>query len=163
MNDAFTLGWRYSTGAVSPEELPMAAAELLAAGVGGESPALCELAGRRGRGEHSAELTALLWRAMTELGLPVPDEDFVRRCELHRAAARLTSGECTPSEAAAALWHAAGDHRTVAERRFAAVVDQLCCPDCVDVEPDREGEFRSAALAVTAEPDHELTLSYHPG
>ncbi|MEV7189239.1 hypothetical protein [Kitasatospora sp. NPDC093102] len=166
MNDAFTLAWQYTAGLVHPEGLPMAAAELLAAGVGEESPALCELAGRRGRGESSAELTELLWQAMAELGLPVPDGDFVRRCVLHRTAARLTSGEITPGEAVVRLWHLGGSNATAAEEWLAEVVGRLCCPDCLDgLEPgaqqDWERELRAAAVAVTAEPDHELTASWH--
>ncbi|WBP86067.1 hypothetical protein [Kitasatospora cathayae] len=69
MDAVFALAWQYAAGQLLPEDLPMAAAELLA--VGEVSPALCNLAGR---GEPTAELEELFREAMAELGVPVPDE-----------------------------------------------------------------------------------------
>ncbi|MFF2541783.1 hypothetical protein ACFVUY_04405 [Kitasatospora sp. NPDC058063] len=166
MNDAFTLAWRYATGLVHPEDLPMAAAELLAAGVGAQSAALCDLAGRRGRGERSAELSGLLWQAMAELGLPVPDEDFVGRCLLHRTAARLVSEEITSGDAVSELWRASGGAADAAEQRFAALADQVCCPDCLGdresgARQDWERELRAAAVEVASAADHGFTVSWY--
>ncbi|MFF4920050.1 hypothetical protein ACFY4B_05650 [Kitasatospora sp. NPDC001261] len=168
MDDAFTLAWQYSAGLVFPEDLPMAAAGLLAAGIGGDSPALCDLAGRPGRGEPPVELTELLWQAMAELGLPVPDDGFVQRSLLHHTAARLVSGEITPVEAVAMLWSRIDERTTGAERRLAELVDRVCCPGCVDTWPvevtrDWEREMRAAAVEVASAADHRNAASWHRG
>ncbi|WP_316524525.1 hypothetical protein [Kitasatospora brasiliensis] len=168
MSDLFTLAWQYSAGLVMPEDLPMAAADLLAAGVGAESSALCELAGRRGYGESSAELKELLWQAMAELGLPVPDDDVVLRSLLHHTAAGLTSGEITPEEAFGRLYCGFEIDLTEAERGFLAVADQNCCPGCLRVWPSAVRqkwgeELRAAAAEVVSTSDHAFAVSRYRG
>ncbi|MFE4516591.1 hypothetical protein ACFRMQ_20640 [Kitasatospora sp. NPDC056783] len=166
MDDAFTLGWQYSAGLVTPEDLPMAAANLLAEGIGGQSSALCDLAGRPGRGESSAELEELLWQAMAELGLPVPDDAFVERAALHHAAARLTSGEITAAKAFGRLRWISGGDLTDAERRLLSVTDEPCCEGCFEswpsaVRQEWERELKAAALDVVSAPDHAPTASWY--
>ncbi|MBD0671562.1 hypothetical protein [Streptomyces sp. CBMA156] len=169
MDAAFTLAWRHTAGLVFPEDLPMAAAGLLGQGIGGDSPALCELAGRQGRGEPSDELTGLLHRALGELGLPVPDDEFARRCRLHHTAARLTSGEITPGEAAVALWVGSLSEPTAAERRLEEAVAEVCCPDCVETtwpaEAARnwEREMVEAAAVLAASADSPIVASWYRG
>ncbi|MEU1282699.1 hypothetical protein [Kitasatospora sp. NPDC005856] len=135
MDAAFTLAWRHAAGLVFPEDLPMAAADLLARGIGADSPALCELAGRPGRGEHSDELTELLRQAMEDLGLPALDEELVERCRMYETALGLLSGEIEPGEVAVEGWHRIGENATEAERRFATAVDGAGCPDYLGAWP----------------------------
>ncbi|MFD4657697.1 hypothetical protein ACFWP2_18945 [Kitasatospora sp. NPDC058444] len=152
MNEAFTLAWRHAAGRVFPEDLPMAAAELLARGVGGDSPALCELAGRPGRGERSGELAELLRQAMDELGLPVLDEELVERCRMYETAVELLSGEVAPGDVAAEDWHWTSGNATEAERRFVAAVDEAGCPDCLGAWPAEAARaWVREVMAVAAE------------
>ncbi|MET8540357.1 hypothetical protein ABZW03_06850 [Kitasatospora sp. NPDC004799] len=134
MDSVFALLWRHAAGRVFPEDLPMAAADLLARGVGGDSPALCELAGRRGRGEPADELRELLRQAAEDLGLPVLDGEIVERCRLYETAVELTSGETVPDQVAVEAWRWIAGNATEAERRFVAAYDESCCPDCLDEE-----------------------------
>lgn len=92
------LALRYASGQLSAEELPLAAAELLAAGQDG--PALCDLAGR-GRRESSAELLDLLREALAEAGVPYPEPADVDRWRLRDLVARLRDGQLTPDQTAA--------------------------------------------------------------
>ncbi|MFF4382754.1 hypothetical protein [Kitasatospora sp. NPDC001547] len=155
MDAVFTLALRHDAGRVFPEDLPMAAAELLARGIGGESPALCELAGRSGRGERAGELTELLRQATEELGLPVLDEELVERCRMYETAVELVSGELSPDEVAVTAWHWTGAEATEAERRFVAAVDEAGCPDCLGAWPEELArawvrEVTAAAAGVLA-------------
>lgn len=159
MDAALTLAWRHAAGTVMPEDLPMAAAELLAADH--DSPALRDLAGRR-RGDDTSELTALLAQAMDELGVTVPDEDTAGRCLLHELAAEVVAGRVTAYEATHSLWSgmAAETHAEVAFMRAATEEDYL---DDLLPEPFAAWEraLRSAALALVAT-DHPLGPAVGP-
>ncbi|MGA5821647.1 hypothetical protein ACPC54_27725 [Kitasatospora sp. NPDC094028] len=112
MDQLHTLTWQYVAGLVPSEDLPMAAARLLAAGL--DSPALRDLAGRpRHDPIHELFLTAL-----AELGAALPDEATAERHLLHHLAARVTAGELTPRGLAAEVWRGTGltAARTDAER-----------------------------------------------
>ncbi|MCU7820403.1 hypothetical protein [Kitasatospora sp. DSM 101779] len=157
MDPAFTLAWQHAVGHVLPEDLPMAAAELLAEGL--DSPALRDLAGRS-RNEDTAELDALLHRAVAELGVAAPDHGTAERCLLHHLSARLVYGDLTPREVAARVWHGMAETATEPEARFLAVATEECCSCCLDSldihhpEAFRSWEARlgaSAALLVSAD------------
>ncbi|MFI5530865.1 hypothetical protein ACIA8O_20230 [Kitasatospora sp. NPDC051853] len=154
MDAARTLAWQYAARLVAPEDLPMAAAELL---VGGhDAPALRELAGLSGR-EHPNDLDAVLRRSMDELGNPVPEEAPAERYLLHHVAARVDTGGLTPSAAFDLLrpdWY--GEDLAEAEQRlFDALTDAYCCADCLaqtaPAEFTRwEAGVRAAAAALLA-------------
>ncbi|MET9182792.1 hypothetical protein ABZX88_31945 [Kitasatospora aureofaciens] len=151
MDAAFTLAWQHAAGQVFPEDLPMAAAELLAAG--DDSPALCDLAGRS-RGEPTGELEELFREAMAELGVPVPEEALAGRCLLRHLAAGVAEGRLAPKEAAGTAWHGMDEFATEVERRFARAAKRLCCADCLVVVEDGDPEaFRAWEQEVSAAAD----------
>ncbi|MET8698735.1 hypothetical protein ABZW10_07695 [Kitasatospora sp. NPDC004723] len=80
---------RYQADEVRPEDLPMTAADALAAGF--DTPTLCELAGRpRDAGDH--EIRSAFEQALAESGIELPDRGLARRHGLRRLAARLVEG-----------------------------------------------------------------------
>lgn len=111
-----TLAWQYTAGLVPNEELPTAAAGLLAAGL--DSPALRRLAGLSRR-DGNAELFSSL---LGEFGLASPDEGTAERCVLHHLAERLTAGAATPRETADVVWRRLHAGRPEAERAFVDAV-----------------------------------------
>lgn len=80
-----------------PEDLPMIAAEVLAAGV--DTPALCELAGWP-RNAAVRDIRDAFERALAESGIGLPDRGLARRHALRRMAVRLVDGEVTPADLA---------------------------------------------------------------
>ncbi|GJF35007.1 hypothetical protein KNE206_77070 [Kitasatospora sp. NE20-6] len=160
MDTAFTLAWQHAVGLVHPEDLPMAAARLLAENL--DSPALRDLAGRS-RNDGTTELDALLRKAMGELGVAVPDQEIAERCLLRHQAARLTAGEATSGEVAAALWHGMADTATDPEIRFlrAALEDEYYLDHMEAHRPEAfrawENTLRAAATALDTADDSPLT------
>ena len=75
---------RYQADEISPEELPMIAAEALAAGV--DTPTLCELAGWP-RNADTHDIREAFEQALVECGIGLPDRDLARRHALRRMAA----------------------------------------------------------------------------
>jgi hypothetical protein len=100
MDQPATVAWQYVVRLIFPEDLPTAAAHLLAAGY--DSPSLCDLAGPSRRAE-TAEIDELLDGAMDELGVPIPDEETAERCLLHHMATQLGAGAISPRDAAARI------------------------------------------------------------
>ncbi|MEV4555671.1 hypothetical protein AB0K51_01590 [Kitasatospora sp. NPDC049285] len=128
MDAVHTLAWRYVAWQVMPEELPMAAAELLAAGY--DSPALCDLAGRARR-EETGVLQALLEAAVGELGVGLPTVGRAERYLLRDLALRLLSGAATALEVAAAVSGVEGEDADDLELRFLRVAGGECCTRCL--------------------------------
>ncbi|MYT71390.1 MULTISPECIES: hypothetical protein [unclassified Streptomyces] len=88
MEQPATVAWQYVVRLIFPEDLPMAAADLLAAGH--DSPSLGDLAGRSRR-EDTSEIDQLFLNAMDDLGVPVPDEETAERCLLRHLATQLSA------------------------------------------------------------------------
>ncbi|MET9607306.1 hypothetical protein ABZZ17_19855 [Streptomyces sp. NPDC006512] len=88
---------RYQADELRPEDLPMIAAEALAAGL--DTPTLCELAGWP-RNTDARDIRDAFEQALAESGIELPDRDLARRHALRRLAARLVDGEATPADLA---------------------------------------------------------------
>lgn len=147
MDQLFTVAWQYVIGIVQSEDLPMQAAQLLAAGM--DSPALRDLAGR-GRREVTTELSALFQQAVQELGGSMPDGETAERCLLHHLAGELAAGAKTPGEVAARVWQGLTAAQTETEHEFLqAVGDEYYVDYIADEQPEAfrawEAELRSAA------------------
>ncbi|WP_344625624.1 hypothetical protein [Kitasatospora arboriphila] len=164
MDGAFTLAWQHAVGHVLPEDLPMAAARLLADGL--DSPALRDLAGRH-RHEDTRELDALLHRSLAELGVQAPDHDTAERCLLHHLAALLVAGDLTPEEAAVRLWHGMAETATEAEARFLeiAVTEDYYVHDPEYHRPEEvrswRTRLRTAAVELVAAEDNPPAPARH--
>ncbi|MFD7644339.1 hypothetical protein ACFV4P_27260 [Kitasatospora sp. NPDC059795] len=144
---------RQVVGQLCCEQLPMAAAELLAEG--DDSPTLRELAGCNGR-EPRDELEQLWGRALDELGVQRPGQEEAQRWALRDLAGRLHSGELDSLAEAVAtvggLEYAEGEP----ELAFCRIVMEGCCEGCVaDGNPEAlaewEARVRAAAAALVAE------------
>ncbi|MFJ4408878.1 hypothetical protein [Streptomyces sp. NPDC088910] len=120
MDQLATVAWQYVVRLIFPEDLPMAAAHLLADGY--DSPSLRELAGLSRRAE-TAEIDELFDRAMAELGVRIPDGETAERCLLHHMATRLCAGAVSPRVAAARIWQGLAS-QTKAEREFVQAVGE---------------------------------------
>ncbi|MEU4097039.1 hypothetical protein [Streptomyces sp. NPDC026673] len=135
--------WRYVAGIVPVEDLPMLAAHALVDG--DDSPALRELAGLSRRDDADV-IRELYRRALSELGIPVPDEETAGRRVLLDRARALVQGESTPVEVACGLYAVAA--ATPEETHFldtAAVYSEWLDPA---QQPGWERDLRAAALAV---------------
>ncbi|MER5863346.1 hypothetical protein [Kitasatospora sp. NPDC002040] len=165
MDAAFTLAWQYAAHQVRSEDLPMAAARLLAGDH--DSPALRELAGCSGR-ERWSDLDPMIRQALDELGHPVPSGAAAERHLVHHLAGRLAADELTPSEVYAELGtHTTGDLATKAEEQLIGVVARAaCCRSCFsEFEEFSPGEFRTweadvrsaAAALLTSGDDPSVT------
>ncbi len=77
MDQPATIAWKYAASLIRVEDLPMVAADLLAAGH--DSPSLRDLAGRS-RHEHPADIRELFGHTMEELGIQIPDYETAERC-----------------------------------------------------------------------------------
>ncbi|MFD6417059.1 hypothetical protein [Streptomyces sp. NPDC060194] len=142
---------RYRSDEVCPEDLPMIAAEALAAGA--DTPSLCELAGWP-RTADPRDIRDAFERALDEAGVSLPDPDVARRHALRRTAARLVAGELAPGGLATdAWWEAQGE--TEAERALLALIPACECCAAYTLGLDQrtwERRLREAAHARTAEP-----------
>ncbi|MFB7291231.1 hypothetical protein [Actinacidiphila glaucinigra] len=135
--------WQHVAWVVPIEDLPMLAAHALADG--DDSPALRELAGLSRR-DDPAEIRELYDRALSELGIKLPDEETAGRRVLLDLAQRLVRGELTAVEVANKLSKTAA--RTPEETHFlvtAAVYSKWLLPALL---PGWERDLRAAALAV---------------
>ncbi|MGW5353650.1 hypothetical protein ACWERV_24445 [Streptomyces sp. NPDC004031] len=152
MDQPATVAWQYVARVVFPEDLPMAAARLLAAGY--DSPSLCELAGLSRRAETAA-IDELFDGAMEELGIRVPDDEIAGRCLMHHIAAQLCAGVLSPRDAAARVWRGIAS-LTEAECEFVRAVGEEYHLDYLSPDGLRawENAVRTAArtLAQTAFP-----------
>ncbi|MFC8717657.1 hypothetical protein [Kitasatospora sp. NPDC057198] len=133
------LALRQAAGWLTAAELPMAAAELLAAGVGGASPALCDLAGRSGR-EPEPELLEVLRQAMDELGVEQPESAQAERWAVRELAVRLHVGDADPAGTAALWWRWGNSAEGGAEQGFLEVLRRACCGDCLAGRAREEAE-----------------------
>ncbi|MFB7757324.1 hypothetical protein ACFC18_48395 [Streptomyces sp. NPDC056121] len=141
---------RYQAGEISPEDLPMIAAEALAAGL--DTPTLCELAGWP-RNADARDIRDAFEQALAESGIGLPDRGLARRHALRRMAARLLGGEITPAYLAAGDWWETEEVETAAERSFVALIPPCAC--CIDytLGLDQQAwaaQLQNAALALTS-------------
>ncbi|MFE0364709.1 hypothetical protein [Streptomyces griseoaurantiacus] len=142
---------RYRADEIRPEELPMIAAEALAAGL--DTPALCELAGWPRRADPR-DLRDAFEQALAESGIELPDRDVARRHALRRLAPRLLDGEITPADLARDDWWET-ETETTAERAFVALLPPCEC--CVEytlglARSAWVAQLRIAAQALTSSP-----------
>lgn len=152
MDQPATVAWQYVARLIFPEDLPMAAAHLLAAGY--DSPSLSDLAGLSRRAE-TAEIDELFEGAMDELGVRIPDAETAERCLLHYMAARLCAGAVSPRDAAARIWQGIAS-LTEAERNFVQAVGEEYYLDYLSPEDLRAWEnvvrIEAQTLALAAFP-----------
>ncbi|MFD8593472.1 hypothetical protein ACFV1L_00540 [Kitasatospora sp. NPDC059646] len=144
--------FRRAVGWLTPEQLPMTAAESLASGH--DSPALRELAGWSGR-EPAAELDGLWHRALDELGAGRPDQEAAERWALRDVAARLDAGALGSAREALAAVDGLDSAHGEREVRFRRAVARGCCEDCLadggEASRRWDAEVRAAAAALVAE------------
>ncbi|MGW6704532.1 hypothetical protein ACWGDE_06535 [Streptomyces sp. NPDC054956] len=152
MDHPATTAWQYVASLIYPENLPMAAAHLLAAGY--DSPSLRDLAGLPRRAD-TTEINTLFEEAMRQLGILIPDNETAERCLLHHTATRLSTGAISPKDAAARVWKGIAS-LTEPERAFVRAVGYEYYLDHLPPEDFRawENDVRLAAqtLARTAFP-----------
>lgn len=143
--------WRHQLDEVSPEDLPMAAARALAAGL--DTPALCELAGWP-RNHDSGEIRQAFEKALREAGIDLPDLPLARRHALRRLAARVVGEDVTPAELARDDWWET-EAETAEERAFVALMPPCTC--CLEYtiwsdRPRWTADLRRAARALASAP-----------
>jgi hypothetical protein len=142
---------RYRADEIRPEDLPMIAAEALAAGL--DTPTLCELAGWP-RNADPHDIRDAFEQALAESGLELPDRGLARRHALRRLAARLIDGEIAPAELATDDWSET-EVATAAERSFAALIPHCEC--CIEYTLGLDQHTWVAQLRIAA-----LTLASAP-
>jgi hypothetical protein len=141
MDQPTAVAWKYVVGLVFPEDLPMVAAGLLAAGY--DSPSLRDLAGRSRRAD-TEEVDQLLRNAMEEFGVVFPGDETAERCLLHHLASELSAGAVSAREVAARVWQGIAV-LTERGREFVAVVGPEYCLDYLSSEDLRAGGTLHAA------------------
>jgi hypothetical protein len=137
----------YQADEIRPEELPLIAAEALAAGL--DTPTLCELAGWP-RHADARDIRDAFEQALAELEIGLPERGLARRHALRRMAARLIDGEITPADLARGDWWET-EVETAAERSFVALIPHCVC--CIEYalgfdQQTWAAQLRSAALAL---------------
>ncbi|MEV0265104.1 hypothetical protein AB0I49_27715 [Streptomyces sp. NPDC050617] len=142
---------RYQADEVRPEDLPMAAAEALAAGL--DSPALCDLAGWS-RNADARDIHDAFEQALAECGIGLPGPDVALRHALRRRAEQLVGGGIGPADLARDDW-CETEPETAEERAFLALIPPCEC--CIEYtlglgEQAWAAGLRAAALALTAAP-----------
>ncbi|WP_050502575.1 hypothetical protein [Streptomyces monomycini] len=142
---------RYRADEMRPEDLPMVAAEALAAGL--DAPALCELAGWPSNADVR-DIRDAFEQALAESGIELPDRELARRHALRRMAAKLVDGETAPADLARDDWWET-EAETAAERSFVALIPQCEC--CIEYtlglhQQKWEDQLRNAALALVSSP-----------
>ncbi|MFI0923692.1 hypothetical protein ACH4TP_07150 [Streptomyces sp. NPDC021012] len=136
--------WLYRVDQVSPEDLPMTAAQALAMGV--DTPALCELAGLP---RHAAprDIRDTFEQALDELGITLPDHRLARRYALRRLATRFTAGEVDLAELASDEWSET-EVETAEEQAFVALLPPCAC--CIEYTLGLDAAAWEAQLQVAA-------------
>ncbi|GAA1218122.1 hypothetical protein GCM10009665_05020 [Kitasatospora nipponensis] len=138
---------RYRADEIDPADLPMIAAEALAAGL--DTPTLCELAGLP-RTADTREIRDAFEQALHESGIELPTPLLARRHALRRLAARLVDGEPAPAVLATGDWWET-EVETAQERSFVLLIPQCACCLEYTLDLDRqtwEAELRTTALAL---------------
>jgi hypothetical protein len=143
--------WRYQADEICPEDLPMIAAEALAAGL--DAPALCELAGWP-RNADARDIRDAFEQALSESGIELPDPVLARRHALRRLAAKLVSGEIALAEVASDDWWET-EVETAEERSFVSLIPQCEC--CIEYtlgfdQRTWAAKLQIAVLALTSSP-----------
>ncbi|MEU0688806.1 hypothetical protein [Streptomyces uncialis] len=142
---------RYQADEIRPEDLPMIAAEALAAGL--DTPTLCELAGLP-RNADTRDIRDAFEQALSETGIELPERGVARRHALRRLAARLVDGDIAPADLATGDWWET-EAETVEERAFVSLIPQCGCCIGYTLGLDQRtwaAEIRTAALALTSSP-----------
>ncbi|MFI0977751.1 hypothetical protein ACH4SP_12145 [Streptomyces sp. NPDC021093] len=143
--------WLYQADEVCPEDLPMTAAEALAAGV--DSPTLCELAGLP-RNADSREIRDAFEQALAELEIALPDPALAQRYALRRLAVRFAAGEVGLTDLASDTWWEV-EVETAEEQAFVALLRTCACCSEYTLGLDEEAwksQLRLAALALASHP-----------
>ncbi|MFH9548441.1 hypothetical protein [Streptomyces sp. NPDC017435] len=143
--------WLHGAGQGRPEDLPMTAAEALAAGW--DTPALRELAGLP-RTADSRYIGDMFEQALSEAGIALPDHNLARRHLLRRLAVGFLAGEVDLAGLASDDWWETGAE-TAQERALMALLPYCAC--CIPRTPELDQEawerqLRSAALALASCP-----------
>ncbi|MFF2149230.1 hypothetical protein [Kitasatospora sp. NPDC058190] len=140
---------RYRADEIRPEDLPMIAAEALAAGL--DTPTLCELASWP-RNADAHDIRIAFEQALSESGIKLPDPGLARRHALRRLAARLVDGEVALADLATDdCWET--EVETEEERSFLRLIPQCVCCLEYTLGLDQQtwaAELRIAALALTS-------------
>ncbi|MEU8679318.1 hypothetical protein [Streptomyces sp. NPDC048560] len=142
---------RYQAHEIRPEDLPMIAAEAIAAGL--DTPTLCELAGLP-RNADTREIRDAFEQALSEAGIELPDPGLARRHALRRLAARLIHGEVEAADLTSNDWWDT-EAETDEESTLVALIPQCGC--CIEYASGLDhrtwvSELRIAALALTSSP-----------
>lgn len=141
--------WQYVAEVLRPEDLPMLAAHALVDGH--DSPALRELAGLPRRSD-AAEVRELYVQALSELDVPLPDEETVGRLLLVSLAFGLAQGELSPREVGDGLSMTV-TARTEEETQFLSVAAEYSEWIEPDDLPAWERELQAAAQSLVASTD----------
>ncbi|MEU6841819.1 hypothetical protein ABZ930_08110 [Streptomyces sp. NPDC046716] len=143
--------WLYPVDEVCLEDLPMTAAEALAAGV--DTPTLRELAGLSRRAD-SQDIRDAFEQALTELGIALPDPALARRYALHRLATGFAAGDVALTELASDTWWEM-EAATAEEHAFVALLRTCACCTAYTLGLDEEAwtsQLRFAARALASHP-----------
>ncbi|MGW0538638.1 hypothetical protein [Streptomyces sp. NPDC003032] len=143
--------WLYQANLVRPEDLPMTAAQALAAGV--DTPALCELAGLP-RHADPRDIRDTFEQALAEWGIALPERSLAQRFALRRLATRFAAGEAGLAELASDEWLET-EVEAAEEQAFVALLPPCTC--CIEYtlgldEVAWEAQLRDAALALISHP-----------
>ncbi|GAA2325498.1 hypothetical protein GCM10010431_54300 [Streptomyces kunmingensis] len=143
--------WLYQADEVCPEDLPMTAAEALAAGA--DSPTLCELAGLS-RKTDSRDIRDAFEQALAELGIALPDPAPAQRYALRRLATRFAAGDVSLTELASDTWWEV-EVATAEEHAFVELLRTCAC--CFEYtlgldEEEWKSRLRATALALASHP-----------
>ncbi|WP_304452983.1 hypothetical protein [Nocardiopsis sp. YSL2] len=136
--------WLYQADQMCPEDLPMTAAQAIAAGV--DTPALCELAGLP-RLADPRYIRDAFEQALAESGIAIPDHHLARRYALRRLATRFIAGEVALAESASDEWSQV-EVETAEERAFLALLPPCAC--CIEYTLGLEEAVWEAQLRIAA-------------
>ncbi|MGW1511345.1 hypothetical protein [Streptomyces sp. NPDC002394] len=141
--------WQYVAEVLRPEDLPMIAAHALVDGH--DSPALRELAGMPRRSD-ATEVRELYVQALSELDVPLPDEETAGRRLLVSLALSLVHGVLSPKEVGDGLSMTV-TARTQEETQFLSVAAEYSEWMEPDDLPAWERELQAAAQSLAASTD----------
>ncbi|MEU9863679.1 hypothetical protein AB0D99_22670 [Streptomyces sp. NPDC047971] len=141
--------WQYVAEILRPDDLPMLAAYALVDGH--DSPALRELAGLPRRSDV-AEVRELYVQALSELDVPLPDEETAGRRLLVSLAFGLVQGELSPKEVGDGLSMTVAAH-TEEEMQFLSIAAEYSEWIGPDDFPEWERKLRAAARLLAASTD----------